>query len=83
MPTAYLKQMARRLQTHRDLHPARIAGRYGVSEALVRNLEAKYQPEELPPLCEALEAICSGLGRSQHGCGRTLHPTRGSERRKG
>lgn len=57
IPTVHLKQMARLLQTYKELHPVRIARRYGVSEEFVRELASRYQPEELPPLCEALEVL--------------------------
>lgn len=57
MPARYLREMARLLQTYKDLHPYRIARRYGVSEAFVRELASRYQPEDLPPLCEALEVL--------------------------
>lgn len=63
MQTAYLKQMARLPQTYKDLHPYRIARRYGVREAFVRELESRYQLEELPPLCEALEVLYRAPGR--------------------
>ena len=35
-------------------HPIRIAQRYGVSVEFVRQLDGKYQPDEMAPLTEAL-----------------------------
>lgn len=62
MPERYLREMARLLQTYKDLHPYRIARRYGVTETFVRELGSKYQPEDLSPLCEALATIYGFAG---------------------
>ena len=57
LPTAYLRQMARLLQIHKQTHPKRIAQRYGVSDEFVRELWSKYSLEEMAPLSEALEVF--------------------------
>jgi len=62
LPEKYLRQMARLMQMHKDLHPQRIARRYGVAAETVCELAARYQPDDLPPLAEALE-VFYGSGR--------------------
>jgi hypothetical protein len=60
MPEAYLRQIARLLQMHKELHPERIARRYGVTDEYVRQLWVRYQPHEMAPLTEALETFYDG-----------------------
>ena len=57
MPETYLRQMARLLQLHKELHPERIGRRYGVTDEYVRQLWVRYQPHEMAPLSEALETF--------------------------
>lgn len=49
--------MARLLQLHKEIHPARIAARYGVTDEYVRQLWVKYQPHEMAPIAESLETF--------------------------
>lgn len=57
LPQAYLKQITRLLQLHKETHPTRIAQRYGVTDEYVRQLWVRYQPHEMAPLDESLEVF--------------------------
>lgn len=49
--------MARLMQTYKELHPHRIAKRYGVTDEYVRQLWLKYNQQQMAPLAESLETF--------------------------
>lgn len=49
--------MARLLQLHKELHPTRIAARYGVTDEYVRQLWERWHPHEMATVSEALEGF--------------------------
>lgn len=57
LPAHYLRQMARLLQMHKELHEDCIGRRYGVTGEYVRQVWNRLHKHEMAPMSESLEVM--------------------------